>query len=215
MPEFEFTTVNFGRFAVLLLAVSLHESAHAFVATWCGDRTAKERGRVTLNPLKHLDPVMSVILPAFLLFSSLPYVFGAGKPVPVVKENLRKPARDFALIAIAGPLTNVLLALVFTGLFVKFGRAGGADLTSEVLRFGMRINILLAIFNMIPIPPLDGSRFVAYLLPGPLQQLWYRLDLIGFLILIVLLVTGVIQKILEKTYAPAWAWWNTKCGEWM
>ncbi|MFG0319120.1 MAG: site-2 protease family protein [Planctomycetota bacterium JB042] len=220
-----FTALNFGKLAILLLAVALHEAAHAFVANACGDGTAKARGRVTLNPIPHLDPVMSVLLPALLLFSGSPFIFGAGKPVPVVKENLRHPARDFALIAVAGPLTNLLQALIFTGLFVQFGKAGSAELASQLFRFGIFINILLAIFNLIPIPPLDGSRFLAYLLPRPVQSIWYRLDAVGFLVLILLMVwappnhwgleNSALQQILRSTFEPTWDWWTDTYGGWL
>lgn len=215
MPDFDFSSLNIGKLVVLLLAVSLHESAHAFVADMCGDSTARDRGRVTLNPLKHLDPIMSVLLPAFLVFGPYPYIFAAGKPVPVVKERLRKPARDFALIAVAGPLTNILLALICTGLFVGFCKAGDGSLVAQWLRFGILINILLAIFNMIPIPPLDGSRFLAYLLPRPIQNVWYRLDLVGFVVLIALFITGILGRILEQTFKPTWDWWTDTYGKWL
>lgn len=215
MPDFDFSQLNIGKFVILLLAVSLHESAHAFVANACGDSTAKQLGRVTLNPIPHLHPVMSVLLPGFIIFAGYPFIFGAGRPVPVVKENLRNPARDFALIAVAGPLTNVALVLLSTVLFVLFAKAGSDSLVAQLLRFGILINLLLAIFNMIPIPPLDGSRFVAYLLPRPVQNVWYRLDAIGFLILIVFFFTGVLGKILDQTFRPAWSWWTDTYGKWL
>ena len=220
MPEFEFSQRTIGKLVVLLLAISLHESAHAFVAYWLGDRTGKERGRVTLNPLPHLHPIMSVLLPAYLILGNLPYIFGAGRPVPVSIENLKKPGRDFALIALAGPATNILLALLISGVWIYLIGGDQPILKNDApalywLRFGVMINILLACFNLIPIPPLDGSRLLAFFLPGPLRRAFYALDAVGFLLLLALMFTGALNTILMNTYYPLFNWWYDLCLSWI
>ncbi len=219
LNQFDFSATNIGEFVILLLAVSLHESAHAYVADWLGDPTARRLGRVTLNPVKHLDLIMSVLIPALLVFSNSQFIFGAGRPVPVQPQRLKKPDRDFALVALAGPLSNLLQVLFFSAVYVLLRRAGVLELTDEDrlfrswLTFGILINLLLAFFNLIPIPPLDGSRFLAYLLPKPVQPFWYSLDRFGFIILIVLFFTHVLQNVLDATYRPTYSWWNTRIAE--
>lgn len=213
--SFTFDGLHIGRFLVLLLSVSLHESAHAFTADALGDDTARRQGRVTLNPAAHLHPVMSVLLPALLIFGNYPFVFGAGRPVPVVASNFRRPTLGFALVAVAGPLTNVLLAVVSTVALVAFFEAGASDLAAQWLRFAILLNLLLAVFNLIPVPPLDGSRVVALFLPRALRKAWYALDAYGFLILVVLFVTGVLGDVLARTYRPLWNWWTETYGQWM
>jgi Zn-dependent protease len=178
-------------FAVLLIAVAFHESAHAYVATWCGDKTAKRLGRVTLNPIPHLHPVGSLLLPALFLFSGSSMLFGAGRPVPVDRSQLRHPARDFMFVALAGPLSNLLLMVLVTGLFVALKRFEVFDfdrLVYHTFARAIELNLVLAIFNSVPIPPLDGSRFVAFLLPKSWQETFYRLDGIGIIIVVVLVV---------------------------
>ncbi|MFH0943793.1 MAG: site-2 protease family protein [Planctomycetota bacterium] len=220
MPEFEFSSRLLGEVGVLLLAVSLHESAHAFMANWLGDRTGKELGRVTLNPLPHLHPLLSVLLPAYLILSKSHYLFAAGRPVPVSVDQLKKPGRDFALVALAGPATNVLLALLLSGAWIFL--AGGDDpiLSHRAegfywVRFGIKINVLLACFNLIPIPPLDGSRLLAFFLPGPLRRAFYALDALGFLLILALVITGVMNTIVLHTYQPVFDWWYDLCLSWL
>lgn len=216
MPELHIDALTLGKLAILLLAVSLHESAHAFVADVLGDSTARRLGRVTLKPWRHLDPIMSVLLPGILLLTHAPFIFGAGKPVPVVMENLRHPERGFALVAVAGPLSNIVQAALFSvGRVYLGGELGSADTWTVLLNFGITINLLLAFFNLIPVPPLDGSRLVAYLLPTPIQRLWYRLDPIGMLIIIALFFTGVLQMIMSATFRPAWLWWTDMVHHWV
>src|SRR5262245_43922658 len=200
-----------GLIAVLLLSLSWHEAAHAWVADRLGDPTARERGRVTLNPIKHLDLFLSVLLPATLILAGFP-PFGGGKPVPIDVRNFRRPSRDFMLVAIAGPLSNLALsaafglayvACIWRGLFVTLIPNPYGAPTPDVptilaldptdpwrfaLQMGFFINISLALFNLLPIPPLDGSRIVGWLLPKPLKPYWYRIDRFAFLIIIGLLV---------------------------
>ncbi len=198
-------------FGVLLLSLSWHEAAHAWVADRLGDPTARSRGRVTLNPLKHLDPFLSLVLP-LLMYFSFGWAFGGGKPVPVDVRYFKKPTRDFMFVALAGPGSNILLAVLFGALFVVGWRAGiltGGDLASVgradlvttprllpaesydstfelVLVSGIVINVILAFFNLVPVPPLDGSRVIGWALPRRLKRAWYSLDRVGILIVIAL-----------------------------
>ncbi len=207
---------------VLLLAVAWHEAAHAWVADRCGDPTARELGRVTLNPLKHLDPFLSFILPV-LMYVTVGFIFGGGKPVPVNVGALNSPRRDFMFVALAGPGSNLVLAALFAVAFVvcvwagvilpdvipdDFVQAGYREVpktlegamdgtfTMRLLYWGVFLNLLLAAFNLIPIPPLDGSRVVGWLLPAPVALAWYRLDRIGiFLILLFFYVFGGFEYV--------------------
>ncbi len=212
MPDFTVNTTTVGGLLVLIVSITLHESAHAYAAHWLGDPTPGERGRVTLNPLKHLDPILSVLAPALLLFTQSSFLIGAGRPVPVRIQNMRSPARDFALVALAGPASNILLGLLFTAGYVLLQRGAtplveDGTVTSVLLGWGIKINLFLALFNLIPLPPLDGSRLVAYLLPGPLRRAWYRLDGIGIFILIALLLSGALRWIMQPAL-HAWRWWS-------
>lgn len=218
LDGFEITPARLTDFAVLLLSISFHESAHAYVASWRGDPTPALTGRKTLNPIRHLDPIMSVLLPGFIIFTGQPWIFGAGRPVRVSPMLMKVPDRDNALVAIAGPASNALLVILTTaGLLwgLESGwatsgdpNAGGAALAGHALRRAIFINLLLMVFNLIPVPPLDGSRLVGYLLPSSLKPLWFRLDLIGFMVLIVMLFTGVLGSIFGAVFQPLWAFWT-------
>lgn len=178
----------------LILSLGIHEAAHAWVAYRCGDDTAKNAGRMTLNPIVHIDPFMTILLPAMLWFStSGAIMFGGAKPVPVSTQRLRHPLRDMALVAIAGPLSNLVLAVIFmllwkTARFEASFEAG--DLLPSVLGACISFNILLAVFNLLPIPPLDGSRVMAFLLPSGLRDAYMGLERFG-----ILLVIGAIYLI--------------------
>ena len=200
-----------GLIAVLLLSLSWHEAAHAWVADRLGDPTARSLGRVTLNPIKHMDLFLSVLLPAALILAGFA-PFGGGKPVPIDQRNFKHPSRDFMLVAVAGPLSNLLLSGVFSlayllcvwrGAFVSsidnpYGPAtpylpsildeASTDPWRFMLQMGLLVNITLALFNLLPIPPLDGSRIVGWLLPRPLKPFWYRIDRFAFLMVIGLLL---------------------------
>lgn len=187
--------------AIVLISVILHEIMHGVVAYWLGDRTAKDAGRLTLNPIKHIDPYMSIIVPVLLYIMHAP-VFGGAKPVPVNNRNLKWNEWGMALVAIAGPLTNLLLAFIafvighFTGLL--YGSAGEIPMfiTSEFVI----VNIGFTIFNIIPIPPLDGSRVLYAIAPDGARKYLEMLEVYGIFIvyLLILLLGPVFSSIMTN-----------------
>jgi Zn-dependent protease len=196
---------------VLLFAVSFHESAHGFVAMKCGDNTARDLGRITMNPLKHLDPIGSLLFPAMLAFSGLP-VFGWAKPVPVSLRGVRNPRRANLLVSAAGPVSNLLLAVAFA---VAFRLVGGRQMPSKEsslyalwLIFGLSVlvNVSLAIFNLIPIPPLDGFGVVESLAPPAAIPAVIWLRRFGFIILVVMMFTGVLGFIMRPAQDLVLRW---------
>lgn len=174
----------------LVIAITFHEAAHGFVAHRLGDNTAWQLGRVSFNPLRHIDPFGTVLLPAMLLFAHSPFLFGYAKPVPVNFRNLDNPRRDMVWVALAGPATNILLALAAALAFhvLPFVPAGSAQWIADNLKNSIVINAVLAVFNMMPIPPLDGGRVAVGLLPRPLALPLARLEPLGMLILIGILI---------------------------
>ncbi|MFH7325231.1 site-2 protease family protein [Desulfurivibrio sp. C05AmB] len=184
----------------LLFAITVHEVAHGWMARRLGDPTAMRLGRLTLNPIKHIDPVGTILVPGILLMLG-GFIFGWAKPVPVNWHNLRDPRRDMMLVSAAGPLANLGMALLW-GMVLKIGLilGGTAPLVGQPLIYmggaGVFINLILMVLNLLPIPPLDGSRIVTGLLPPPLAAQYNRLENVGFIILIALLATGVLGSIL-------------------
>jgi Zn-dependent protease len=174
----------------LVIAITFHEAAHGFVAHRLGDDTAFGLGRVSFNPLKHIDPFGTLILPGILLLSHSPFLFGYAKPVPVNFRNLNHPRLDMVWVALAGPVTNIILALAAAFAFhaLPFVPANAAKWTADNLKNAFLINIVLAVFNMLPIPPLDGGRVAVGLLPRFLAYPLSRLEPYGMLILIGLLI---------------------------
>lgn len=170
----------------VLLAITLHEAAHGYVAWKLGDDTAYLKGRVTFNPLKHVDLFGTIILPALLIFVRAPFLFGWAKPVPVNFYRLRRPKRDMVWVALAGPGINIVLAIVSAALLhLAPIFSGDTELwIVRMLQNSMFLNLLLAVFNMIPLPPLDGGRVAVGLLPPALARPLARLERFGFLILI-------------------------------
>ena len=186
---------------VLLFSLTVHESAHAWTANRLGDPTARRLGRISLNPVVHIDPIGTILLP-LVAFMAGGLIFGWAKPVPVNPRNLKNYRRDFLLIAAAGPASNVLLATA-ASLLMRVGPAGAAasgGIASVLFDMGfmvIQLNLLLAVFNMIPIPPLDGGSVLAGLLPGPLADGYDRVVRpYGFMILLVLMMTGTLYDLI-------------------
>jgi Zn-dependent protease len=194
----------------LLFAITVHEAAHGWVANRLGDHTALMLGRVTFNPIKHVDPVGTVIVPlAILLLSSLggtTFLFGWAKPVPVDWRKLNHPRRDMALVALAGPGANLLMAL-FWGLMIKLGvmLIGTSDWVAMPLVYmgaaGVLINLVLMTLNLFPLLPLDGGRVIASLLPPRLARGFSRLEPYGLIILLLLVFTGILGRLLIPAIA--------------
>jgi Zn-dependent protease len=174
----------------IVIAITFHEAAHGFVAHRLGDNTAFQLGRVSFNPLRHIDPFGTLILPGVLMLSHSPFLFGYAKPVPVNFRNLNHPRLDMVWVALAGPATNIILALTVAFAFHALPLApdNAAQWTADNLKNAFLINIVLAVFNMLPIPPLDGGRVAVGLLPRFLAWPLSRLEPFGMLILIGLLI---------------------------
>ena len=185
----------------VIFAITVHEVAHGWVALQFGDRTAQMMGRLTLNPIKHIDPLGTIILPGLLLLTGTGFIFGWAKPVPVTFQNLRKPKADMAWVAIAGPIANLIMAIIWA-LVAKLGvtllqshvAIGEPMLYMAVA--GVLINAMLMMLNLLPIPPLDGGRILVSLLPGPLAWKVNQIEPYGFFILIGLVYFGILNLVL-------------------
>jgi len=180
------------QFAILIYSVILHEISHGWVADYLGDPTARLQKRLTLDPRPHIDLLMTIALPLLLIFSGSPVIFGAAKPVPVDSFNFREPKKDMALTAAAGPVTNLLIALLFSLAF--------RILPLDIFIYGVQINVFLAIFNLLPIPPLDGSKVLAGVLPDEFAGALLSLERYGFMIIFAVLF--FFPGIINNTVVP-------------
>ncbi|MEO1957505.1 MAG: site-2 protease family protein [Methylophilaceae bacterium] len=184
----------------IVFAITVHEAAHGYAAKYFGDLTAEKLGRITLNPIKHIDPIGTILLPALTLMLG-GILFGWAKPVPVNFANLRNPKKDMLWVAAAGPAANFLMAIFWT-LVLNYsssflGSAGFFFL--EMSKVGIMINLVLMVLNLLPLPPLDGGRIAVSLLPMNLAVMLSQLERYGFIILIVLMFTGILGKIISPT----------------
>jgi len=191
-------------FIIFIYSVVLHEIAHGFVADKLGDPTARISGRLTLNPIPHIDLVWSIIFPFFLFISKFGIIFGAAKPVPIDPYNLRNPRKDLGIIGISGPITNLLIAVILSivaRIIFSFPSNTFSYGAIQVLANAAYLNIALAIFNLIPIPPLDGSRVLASLLPNKYALIFDEIEKYGFFIIILLfLFPGIFFPIQRLIY---------------
>lgn len=197
---------------LLVICLSVHEAAHAYMAWKCGDSTGKDMGRMTLNPIPHIDPFMTIILPGILfLMTNGAMIFGGAKPVPVNFHRLRSPWRDMSFVALAGPFSNLLLACLFFAAAHFFERTGlynGAaesvyqrrfDLLPVVLHGAVAFNLLLTVFNLVPIPPLDGSRVMAWVLPAKFRPAYLSIESFGIVIVFLLFYVDSFQYFIRST----------------
>jgi Zn-dependent protease len=213
----DLSTIALGVVPVVL-AITLHEAAHGYVARMFGDHTAEMLGRITLNPLKHIDLVGTVIVPGVLLLTGSPFLFGWAKPVPVNFGNLRHPKRDMLWVAAAGPAANFVMAFAWAILLKLTGPSGLWESAAlyQMAKIGILINLLLMAFNLLPIPPLDGGRIAVSLLPGRAAYAWSRLEPFGLFIIIGLLVldsqTGILSAMLRPFLSAGMAVLSTLTG---
>ena len=196
-------------FVVLIIAVIFHEVAHGLMAYFLGDPTAKNQGRLSLNPLVHVDPLGTVILPLILVLSGTSFLFGWAKPVPVIPKYFKNPITGMMWVALAGPLTNISLAFCASQLIkvlLKNQVVAIDHLLIEGLYSAIIINLVLAIFNMIPIPPLDGSRVIMVVLPNVLRRFWLQLEQYGLFIVMGLVYFGAFDNFLNQSIKILLIW---------
>lgn len=187
------------KLVILLFAIVIHECAHAWMASRCGDNTARYAGRITLNPLPHIDPIGTIIFPLLLILSRSPFVIGWAKPVPINPYNFNDPRVDLARVGASGPLSNIGLAIISSFLVWIFTYLPIGEIKNSliiILLFSVLINLLLAVFNLIPVPPLDGSQILSGLLPTHLAMRYETIRPYGFIILFFLLLSGLLWTII-------------------
>lgn len=195
-------------FVILIASLTFHEAAHAWTANKLGDPTARMLGRLSLNPTVHVDLIGTLVFPLIAIVTGFPLI-GWAKPVPVDMRNLQHPRRDFAIVAIAGPISNLLLAAAGALIFTLWG-ANAATATNELIATGLirfvLLNVLLAVFNMLPIPPLDGGNVLMGILPESLAQLVDTLRPWGFILLYVLMLSGMLAAIIFPVQRAVLNW---------
>ena len=180
----------------VLLAITVHEAAHGYAARHFGDNTAYALGRITLNPLKHIDPIGTILMPLVLIFSGSPFLFGYAKPVPVRFGNLNNPKRDMVWVALAGPASNLIMALIWGIIFYLLQGAGVDELFfTKMAQGGILVNAVMFAFNLFPVPPLDGGRILVGLLPYKYAELVSRIEPWGFFVVMGLVIAGIINTI--------------------
>lgn len=181
----------------VIFAITVHEAAHGYVARYFGDMTAHLEGRITLNPINHIDPIGTILVPALTMFAG-GILFGWAKPVPVDFGRLRNPKRDMLWVAAAGPASNLVMGILWAIIFSFASHAPAAFVTplAYMAQAGIMINVVLLVLNLLPLPPLDGGRIAVSLLPNHLAYQFSKLERFGFIILIVLLFTGVLSQIM-------------------
>lgn len=180
----------------VLLAITVHEAAHGYAARHFGDNTADALGRITLNPLKHIDPIGTILMPLLLIFAGSPFLFGYAKPVPVQFGNLRNPKRDMIWVALAGPASNLIMALFWGIVFYMLQGAGiNEPFFNKMAQGGILVNAVMFAFNLFPLPPLDGGRILVGLLPYKYAELVSRVEPWGFFIVLGLVIAGIINTI--------------------
>jgi Zn-dependent protease len=182
-------------FAIVLVALTIHEAAHAWTADRLGDPTARLLGRVSLNPIVHIDPIGTILLPLLAMFSGLP-ILGWAKPVPVNISRLRHHRRDFMIVAAAGPISNLLQAVVIAGVFRTLYDPSASDLLPAILKDAVTTNLILAFFNLIPIPPLDGGNVLAGLVPESAARVIDQVRQFGFIALYALMLSGILTDLI-------------------
>ena len=183
----------------IIFAITVHEAAHGYAAKYFGDMTAFHLKRISLNPLRHIDPLGTIILPALLFFLQAGFIFGWAKPVPINFSNLRNPKKDMLWVALAGPGANLIMAILWTIVYSnqQLVPSIGQNFISVMAVAGIQINIVLMVLNLLPLPPLDGGRVAVSLLPYPWSSKLAGLERYGFFILIFLLATGLLGAILS------------------
>jgi Zn-dependent protease len=215
LPDINFAQI-FIAFSVLLFSLTIHEMAHAWAADRLGDPTARLLGRVSLNPLVHADPIGTIVFPLLAAISNIPLI-GWAKPVPVNVRQLRHPRRDYMLVAAAGPASNLTLAIVSALALtivpvspVTIGEPNVSAPLASTLSLAMRINVLLAVFNMIPIPPLDGGNVLGGLLPRGVARQFDLVRPYGFLLLYILMFSGKLEYLILPPYNLLVSWLPSK-----
>ncbi|MBM4220193.1 MAG: site-2 protease family protein [Gammaproteobacteria bacterium] len=194
------TTISIAAIPIIF-AITIHEVAHGLVARQFGDRTAEMQGRLSLNPIRHIDPIGTVLVPAVLLWLG-GFLFGWAKPVPVDSRNMRNPRSNMVWVTAAGPVANVLMALIWALLMLlsqRFGSGTAGEWIAQMAWIGIWFNVVLAVFNMLPIPPLDGGQVLTNLLPrGPVSTFLERVAPFGLFIVLGLLATGLLSPIISR-----------------